>query len=171
MKNRQIRKLALAGMLIALGVACSPLYIPVGASKCFPVQHMVNVLAAVFLGPWYGVGMAFCTSLLRNIMGTGTLLAFPGSMVGALVCGLTYMKTRNIGLTCIAEVIGTALLGGVLAFPMAKLILGNAEAALFTYVMPFAVSTIGGSIIAFVLIAVLKKSGALKKMEETIDVK
>ena len=75
--NDNIKKLTLAGLLIALGVACSTFSFPVGASRCSPVQHMVNVLAAVLLGPAYGVGMAFVTSLLRIAMATGTLLAFP----------------------------------------------------------------------------------------------
>lgn len=30
---------------------------PVFGSKCAPVQHMVNILCAVLLGPWYGVGV------------------------------------------------------------------------------------------------------------------
>ena len=55
---------------------------PVLASRCSPVQHMVNILCAVFLGPWYGFAAAFLASLLRNLLGLGTLLAFPGSMVG-----------------------------------------------------------------------------------------
>ena len=90
MRNQNTKKLVLAAVLIALGVAASPLYIPIGASKCFPVQHLVNVLAAVLLGPWYGVSMAFVTSLLRVLIGTGSLLAFPGSMCGALLAGLLY---------------------------------------------------------------------------------
>ena len=48
------RKLAIAGVLIAVGVVCSPLNFPVGASKCFPVQHLINIIASVFLGPFYG---------------------------------------------------------------------------------------------------------------------
>ena len=64
MENSNVKKLAFAGILIAVGVVCSPLSIPVGASRCFPVQHFVNVLAAVLLGPWYGAGMAAVTSLL-----------------------------------------------------------------------------------------------------------
>lgn len=83
MKNVNVKKLALAGILVAVGIVCSPLSIPVGASKCAPVQHFINILGGVFLGPGYAVGMAFVTSLLRNLMGTGTLLAFPGSMCGA----------------------------------------------------------------------------------------
>ena len=66
------RKLAIAGVLIAVGVVCSPLNFPVGASKCFPVQHLINIIASVFLGPFYGVIMAFITSLLRLATGMGT---------------------------------------------------------------------------------------------------
>ena len=117
-RSIRIKKLAVAGMLAAVAVACSPLSIPVGASRCYPVQHLVNVLAAVFLGPWYGFGMAFATSLVRNLLSTGSLLAFPGSMFGALLCGFTYKKTKNIFLTCRAEVFGTAVIGGLAAYPL-----------------------------------------------------
>ena len=72
-----MKKLAVAAMLTAVAVALSTFSIPIGASKCFPIQHLCNVIAGVFLGPWYGVAMAFCTSLIRNLMGTGSLLAFP----------------------------------------------------------------------------------------------
>lgn len=96
MKKTIAWKMAVAGVLIAVCVVCSPLSIPVGASRCFPVQHLVNILAAVLLGPFYGVGMAFVTSLIRVLMGTGTLLAFPGSMCGALLCGLVYKYSKNI---------------------------------------------------------------------------
>jgi len=58
-----IKKLALAGMQTALGVCLSAFSIPVGASKCFPIQHLLNVLAGVFLGPSYALGFAFSTAL------------------------------------------------------------------------------------------------------------
>ena len=94
MKKVNVRKLALAGILVAVGIVCSPLSVPIGASKCAPVQHFINILGGVFLGPGYAVGMAFVTSLLRNLMGTGTLLAFPGSMCGAFLCGMLYKYRR-----------------------------------------------------------------------------
>ena len=81
------KKLALAGVLCAVAVVGSMLQFPVFGSQCAPVQHMVNVICAVFLGPGYGVAVAFLASLLRNIFGLGSLLAFPGSMCGALLCG------------------------------------------------------------------------------------
>ena len=64
-KKISIQKLAIAGVLIALAVALSGIYIPIGASKCFPIQHLVNVIAGTILGPWYAVAMAFITSLIR----------------------------------------------------------------------------------------------------------
>ncbi len=155
-----IKKLALAGMLIAVGVVCSPLSFPVGMSRCFPVQHMVNVLAAVLLGPWYGVAMAFVTSLIRVFLGTGTLLAFPGSMCGALLCGIIFHFTKKYLLTYVAEVFGTSVLGGLAAYPMATLIL-NQQAAIYGYILPFFVSTLGGTIIAAVLITVLRRTKAM----------
>ena len=147
-------------MLVAITIALSGFSIPVGASKCFPIQHMVNVLSAVLLGPWWGVGIAFCVSLLRNLMGTGTLLAFPGSMAGALLCGLVFAFTKKLIPTYLAEVIGTGVIGGMLAYPLAVLVMGR-EAALFTYVVPFLVSTAGGTLLAALLILVLDKTKAL----------
>ena len=85
MKQNQAKKLALAGLLCAVAVAGSTLSFPVFGSKCAPVQHMVNILYAVFLGPLYGVTWTFTASLLRNLMGLGSLMAFPGSMFGALL--------------------------------------------------------------------------------------
>ncbi len=153
------KKLALAGVLTALAVVGSFLSIPVAGSKCAPVQHMVNILAAVTLGPGWGVGIAFCASLLRNLLGIGSLMAFPGSMVGALCCGLVYKKCKVLSLTCFAEAIGTGLLGGLAAYPVARFLMGAAPAGLFVYVIPFLISTVAGSILAFVLISVLQKSG------------
>ncbi|WP_349669020.1 energy coupling factor transporter S component ThiW, partial [Lacrimispora sp.] len=91
-----IKKLAASGMLVALTVSLSGFSIPIGASKCFPIQHLVNVLAGVFLGPAYGVAMAFTSSLIRNLSGTGTLLAFPGSMAGAFFSALLFQKTGKL---------------------------------------------------------------------------
>ena len=86
------QKLAVAGVLTAAAVVGSFLSVPVAGSKCAPVQHMVNVFSAVLLGPWWGIGIAFCASLIRNLLGIGSFLAFPGSMVGALCCGSTWNR-------------------------------------------------------------------------------
>ena len=126
-------KLALAGVLTALAIVGSFLSFPVAGSKCAPVQHMVNIFAAVLLGPGWGVGIAFCASLLRNILGIGSLMAFPGSMIGALCCGLVYKKCKNLSLTCLAEALGTGILGGIAAYPVALFLMGAAPAGLLFF--------------------------------------
>ena len=171
MKKTSIHKLTLAGILCAVAVVGSLFSFPVLGSKCAPVQHMVNILCAVCLGPWYGVGVAFCASLLRNLLGTGSILAFPGSMCGALLCGLIFWKTRNLPATLAAEVIGTGIIGGLAAYPLAMVFLPSAAAgvAFYGYVVPFLVSTVAGSILAGILVAALRRSGALKAMNASLN--
>ncbi len=162
------RKLSAAGMLVALGVCLSAFSIPVGASRCFPIQHLINVLAGIFLGPVYGTAMAFCTSLIRNLMGTGSLLAFPGSMVGACLCGIAYQRTHKLLWTYAGEVFGTGILGGALCWPVAVFIMGK-EAALFTYVPAFLISTLGGTCMAALLLAILARSRALEALKGLLE--
>lgn len=162
------KKLVVGGMLVALTVSLSSFSIPIGASKCFPIQHLVNVIAGVFLGPVYGTAMAFCTSLIRNLMGTGSLLAFPGSMVGACLCGMLYRYSGKLSMAYAGEVIGTGILGGILCYPVAVFLMGK-EAALFAYVLPFLMSTVCGTVIAAVLIGGLFKSGAFAYLNRMLS--
>lgn len=149
------QRLTLAALLVAIATLTGHiLYIPVGASKCFPIQHTINVLSAVMLGPWYAVSVAFVTSLLRNILGTGSLLAFPGSMFGALLAGLLYQKTGNQIMASLGEVFGTGFLGAIACYPIVRVLMGQ-ETAIFFYVVPFLTSTVGGTIIANLLLKAL----------------
>ena len=171
MNQSNTKKLALAGILCAVAVVGSLFTFPVLASKCAPIQHMVNVLCAVLLGPWYGVGVAFGASLIRNLLGLGTIRAFPGSMCGALLCGLVYWKTRNLPATLAGEVFGTGIIGGLLSYPVAVAFMGvvAGSIAFYAYVVPFLVSTVGGSILAGILVFTLQKSGALKSMRAALE--
>ncbi len=171
MKKTNVKKLALAAMLCALAVVGSLFSFPIMGSKCAPVQHMVNILCAVFLGPVYGLEVAFCASLIRNLLGLGTLMAFPGSMFGALICGLVYKKTKKLLPTLLGETFGTAVLGGLCAYPVAILLMGRnaGELAVYVYVLPFFISTAGGSILSGVLIGSLKKTGVLQKLREQLE--
>ena len=168
MKQSNMKKLATAGLLCAVAVVGSMFIVfPVLGSKCAPVQHMVNILCAVLLGPWYGVGVAFAASLLRNLLGLGTIMAFPGSMVGALLCGVIYWKSRNLPLTLVGEVFGTGVLGGLAAYPVAVWFtnMDAAAVAFYAYIVPFLISTVAGAILAGVLLLALKRGGALGTMQ------
>lgn len=157
----QTRKITLSALFIAIGTVTGNLiYIPVGIAKCFPVQHTINVLSAVLLGPWFAAANAFIISLLRNLLGTGSPLAFTGSMIGAFLAGVVYMKYPKKIYAILGEVFGTGVLGGLLSFPISKFLLGKDVAAFF-YVVPFLISTIGGSIIAYAILKLLGKNKAL----------
>lgn len=163
MNKTNTKKLAIAGVFCAVAVVGSLFSFPVFGSKCSPVQHMVNILCAVMLGPAYGVGAAFAAALIRNLLGLGSLMAFPGSMFGALLCGLMYRETRNIPLTLAAEVFGTAVLGGLCAYPVAVCLMGvsAAEVAFYAYIIPFLISTAGGAVLSAILLGALKNTGLL----------
>ena len=161
------KKLVVAAMLVALTVALSGFYIPIGASKCYPIQHLVNILCAVFLGPSYGVVAAFCTSVIRNLMGTGSLLAFPGSMIGALLAGLLYKYSQKLTLAYAGELFGTGILGGILCFPVATFLMGK-TVAVFAFVLPFLMSSMAGTFIAIILIGVLYKSGIMENLKHSL---
>ncbi len=159
MKTRDVAR---AVILVAIAVALSPVFIPVGISKCFPAQHMVNVLAAVMLGPFYAVAIAAVSAVIRNILGLGTVLAFPGGMIGAFLAGLAYRAIKNIYVAGLGEVIGTGLLGALAsAWIVAPLLMGKTM-ALATLIIAFSVSTVGGSVIAILALHLLRKAGIWK---------
>ena len=155
------RKLTLTAMMIAIGTLTSNLfYIPIGFTKVFPIQHFMNVLSAVLLGPYYAVAQAFGVSLLRNLLGTGSLFAFPGSMVGALLASLLFWKTRKLYLAFIGEVIGTGILGAMLSYPIATLLLGQ-KATLFGFIPLFIFSSFAGALLGFLILTVFLRKKVL----------
>ncbi len=162
---KEIKKLTQAGILIALGVVCSPLAIPLGLAKVYPVQHFINVLAGVTLGPAYAVSMAFVTSLIRFFIGTGTMLAFPGSMCGAFLSGFLYKHTKKVSLAYLGEVVGTGIFGAILAYPIAALIMSR-DAALFGFIAPFGLSSITGATISLLLIIAFRRIKTLKEWSQ-----
>ncbi|WP_242839296.1 energy coupling factor transporter S component ThiW [Oribacterium sp. P6A1] len=162
------KKLALAAFFAAVAVVGSTFSIPVFGAKCSPVQHLINVLCAIFLGPGYGVLAAFVASLIRNLMGLGSFLAFPGSMCGAFLSGIMYKSLRKLPAAYIGEVFGTGIIGGILSYPVAAFIMGNSSAGVFTFVIPFLISTIGGTILAIVITMALRQLNLIDRIRENL---
>lgn len=169
MEKIKLKKLVLTAVFAAVAVVGSLFSFPVFGSKCAPVQHLINVLCAVILGPGYGVAAAFVSSLIRNLLGLGTLLAFPGSMCGALLSGLLYHYIKKLPAAYIGEVFGTAVIGGMLSYPVAAFIMGSKGAALFTFVVPFLISTAGGTLLAVLITVPLKQTGVLDKIKSELN--
>lgn len=171
MKKTNVKKLAIAGVFCAVAVVGSMFSFPVFGSKCSPVQHMVNILCSILLGPGYSVGAAFGAALIRNLLGLGSLMAFPGSIFGALLCGLVYQKSKHIPATLLGEVFGTSVLGGLCAYPVAIFLMGQsaADIAFYAYIIPFLISTAAGAFISGVLIYSLKRTGVLRSMTASLE--
>ena len=165
----ELRKLTFTALFIAIGVFSAHLvYIPIGIAKCFPIQHAINVLLAVLLGTRYSVSAAFSISLLRNVLGTGSLLAFPGSLFGAFLAGFLYRKTNHILGAIAGEIIGTGIVGSLVAFPIAKYVIGSPVGGFF-FVIPFLVSTTGGSLIAYLLYRTPMTAFFKKTMNQSVS--
>ncbi|MDP4163196.1 MAG: energy coupling factor transporter S component ThiW [Bacillota bacterium] len=155
---RKTQKLTLTAMMIAIGTLTSNvLFIPIGIVKVFPVQHFMNVLSAVLLGPYYAVAQALGVSILRNLMGTGSIFAFPGSMIGAFLAALLFKKTNKLIMAVLGEVVGTGILGAVACYPIATLMLGK-KATLFGFIPAFIFSSMAGAIIGYLILKAFLKN-------------
>lgn len=150
-------------MIAAIGVIGATLSVPVGITKCYPMQSFLNILTAILFGPGWAVMTAFVISLLRNLLGLGTIMAFPGSMFGALAAGLLYKWKPKSLMACLGELVGTGLIGSIAVYPIAKFVMGRDVAAL-AYVVPFSLAAVVGSVCAMVVIVLLERTGAMKKL-------
>ena len=151
----------------AVAVVGSLFSFPVFGSKCAPIQHMVNILCAVLLGPWYGLGVAFVASLIRNLLGLGSLMAFPGSMFGALICGLISKKSKKYSAYSRGRGRRNLSARRPLCISRSRITHGQkcSEVAFYAYIIPFFISTAVGSIISGIIVFTLKKCGVLSKMQ------
>jgi len=157
--KKDTRSVAYAVVLVAIGVALAPYTsFPIGIAKVNPTQHFVNVVGAVLLGPWWAVIIAAIIGIIRNVMGVGTLLAFPGGMIGAFLAGILYQHTRKLLLGATGEVIGTGFIAPVVsALFVAPVLMGKAI-PLFALIPSFLASTLAGAIIGVLAIGLLQRA-------------
>jgi len=161
---QKTKKLTLTAIIAGITtVSSSLIYIPVGFAKIFPIQHFANVFSAVLLGPWYAVMQAFISSTLRNMLGTGSVFAYPGSMIGAFLAAVLFSKTKKISVAAFGEVFGTGILGAMATYPISVLLLGQ-EAALFGFVPAFVLSSFTGALMGYGLLKILIKNKAIGGM-------
>lgn len=151
------KKLICTAMLTALSVIGSSFFsFPLGIAKIAPVQHLINLLSAVLLGPSYAVSQAFASSLLRNLFGTGTILAFPGSMIGALLAGLGYKHRKQLWMAMTGEIVGTGFLGSLCSYIISLLVLESSGSA-WLLTISFLASSACGAVLGIVLLKLMWK--------------
>ncbi len=153
------RRVAHAVVLVAIGVALAPYTsFPIGIAKINPTQHFVNVLGAVLLGPWWAVIIATVIGVIRNVLGVGTLLAFPGGMIGAFLAGLLYRQTRNIYVGAAGEITGTGFIAPVVSALLVAPVFMGKSIPLLALIPSFLASTVAGSILGILALKLLQRA-------------
>jgi len=159
-----IKQIALATFLIALGVVIAPfLWFPVLASKAFPGQHMINAIAGVLLGPLWAAVIALCIGLVRMSLGIGTIFSIPGGIPGGVIVGLSYWVLKRLGvkhreLAALTEPIGTIPIGGTLAVYIFAPLIGR-EMILIPVWMLWSLSCLPGAVIGLLILEALRVAG------------
>lgn len=162
MNTRKLTGMALLTAIVVAGSYLPPIL--VAGAKPAPFQHAVNVLAAALFGPGPAVLIAFAAAVLRNLLGTGTPLAFPGGMIGALMAGYAYRLFKSDFAAGVGEVFGTGVLGALAAFPLARFVLGRNVLA-YTFILPFTFSSVTGAAIGLVLLRAAAVASIRKRNE------
>lgn len=180
MEPGHVKRLAVVTIFAALAVVISPFtaFVILG-TKANPTQHMMNAILGVLVGPFWAVGVAGIVGTIRNMLGVGTPFAFPGGMPGGLIVGLTYWILKRLKrsertrlFSALTEPIGTLLIGVPIAlFAFAPLLGTQGQplvdlmskqgsfAAFLIFGSGWALSCIPGSIIAFMILVILKRVG------------
>ena len=167
-----VRQASLAAMLIALGVILAPmLWFPFLTTKAYPGQHAVNVLAGVLLGPLWAAFIAFCIGVIRMGLGIGTIYSMPGGIPGGVVVGIFYsmfkkFKIKHPEIAAFTEPIGTVIIGGTLALFLVAPLIGDIRligVPLLMFWAGWAVSSIPGCIMGFILVEALKLAGTTRE--------
>ena len=146
MKRYNILRLAVMAMLIAVGVVISPILRIEG--MC-PMAHLINITAAVLLGPLDAFLVALFIGIIR-MCAMGPPLALTGAVFGALLSGILYKVSKGkIWAAVLGEIVGTGIIGAIVSYPVMAFIMGREGLGWFFYVPSFICGTlIGGTVAA-----------------------
>lgn len=163
MKRYNILRMVVMAMLIAVGVVISPLLRVEG--MC-PMAHLINITAAVLLGPVDAFIVAVLIGIIR-MCGMGIPpLALTGAVFGATLSGILYKVSKGkIWAAVLGEIIGTGIIGAIVSYPVMTYICGREGLSWLFYVPSFTCGTLIGGSIAAVLLYRLQSIGVLKKMQ------
>ena len=161
--NTKLLKLIMLSMFVAIGVVISPILRVEGFA---PTAHLVNVVCAVFLGPWYALGNAVATGVIRMTLMGIPPLALTGQVFGALLTGLLYKTSRGkLIFATLGEVIGTGIIGSIASYPIMKFLMGRGELTWLFYTPSFTIAALIGSSVAYIMLKTFQKTGILTKIQ------
>ena len=172
--NRELLlKEVVLAMLVAVGVVISPILRVEG--MC-PMAHLINIVCAVLLGPWWSLLCATLIGVIRMLFLGIPPLALTGAVFGAVLSGVFYrLSNGKILAACIGEVIGTGIIGAIVSYPVMTLLWNGTGAynhlTLFFYVPSFIGGTLIGGTVAFLLLSALSRCGQLAQIQKKLGAK
>lgn len=172
--NRELLlKEVVLAMLVAVGVVISPILRVEG--MC-PMAHLINIVCAVLLGPWWSLLCATLIGIIRMLFLGIPPLALTGAVFGAVLSGVFYrLSNGKILAACIGEVIGTGIIGAIVSYPVMTLLWNGTGAynhlTLFFYVPSFIGGTLIGGTVAFLLLGALSRCGQLAQIQKKLGAK
>ncbi|MEJ6401193.1 energy coupling factor transporter S component ThiW [Nicoliella lavandulae] len=162
-QQNRIQKITILAIMIALDFFLSPIFRIEGMA---PMSSVLNVTAAVLMGPVYATVMAVVCALMRMLFLGIPPLAFTGAVFGALLAGLLYRYKRSPWLAILGEVIGTGLIGSLASYPVMVWYTGTTTNLFwFVFTPRFFGGAISGSIIAYLILVKLVKTSQFQRIQ------
>lgn len=161
--STDLLKLTVLSMLVALGVVISPILRVEG--MC-PMAHFINIVCAVFLGPWYSLLCATLIGVIRMATMGIPPLALTGAVFGAFLSGVCYRLSKGkIICAVVGEIIGTGIIGAIVSYPVMTLLWGKEGISWLFYVPSFICGTLIGGSIAYVFLRKFASNGMLASIQ------
>ena len=165
MKGITTRKMVLTAIFTSLAFVLNTfVYFPTMA----PFQHFVDVVAAVFLGPWYACAAAFLCGVMRMMSGR-TIQAVAGAVFGPILGGLLYRKFHSFWAAYVGEVIGTGVISAIVVYPLMRLFYGLDVQHWYYYIPFYTPSAAVGAAMGVAVLLILKRSGVLNRMLSELE--
>jgi energy coupling factor transporter S component ThiW len=164
--QKNLLKMLVLSMLIALGVVISPILRVEG--MC-PMAHFINIICSVFLGPWYSLLCATLIGIIRMATMGIPPIALTGAIFGAFLSGAFYrMSKGKIIFAVIGEIIGTGIIGALASYPVMTFLWGKEGLSWIFYIPSFVCGTLIGGSIAYVFLRKLADNGLLTQMQNML---
>lgn len=167
-KENHVLRMIFLSMLVGLGVVISPILRIEG--MC-PMAHLINITCSVFMGPWYSLLCASLIGILRMVLMGIPPLALTGAVFGAVLSGILYRVSKGrLWAAVLGEIIGTGIIGAVASYPVMEIFYGRTGLSWMYYVPLFISGTLIGGSLAYVLLTMLARNGALREFQQKLGV-
>ncbi|QFJ53824.1 energy coupling factor transporter S component ThiW [Pseudobutyrivibrio xylanivorans] len=166
MKKMNLLRMVTMAMLVATGVVISPLLRVEG--MC-PMAHLINITAAVFLGPVDALAVAVMIGVIRMAVMGIPPLALTGAVFGAFLSGVFYKISKGkIWAAVLGEIFGTGIIGAIVSYPVMTFLWGREGLSWLFYVPSFICGTLIGGSIAALLLYQLQRAGVLRDIQSKL---